>query len=44
MFSRILNTPDEKQKIPPKQEKDWMGTRSSPHILQVQNGGPVNLM
>ena len=32
------------QKIPPKQEKDWMGTQSSPHTLQVQNGGPVNLI
>ena len=28
----------------PKQEKDWMGTQSSPHTLQVQNGGPVNLI
>ena len=25
-------------------EKDWIGTRSSPHTLQVQNGGPVNLI
>ena len=25
-------------------EKDWTGTLSSPHTLQVQNGGPANLM
>ena len=31
-------------KIPAKREKDWIGTRSSPHTLQVQNGGPVNLI
>ena len=27
-----------------KKEKDWTGTWSSPHTLQVQNGGPANLM
>ena len=44
-LSRISNTPDAKQKkIPAKREKDWTGTRSSPHTLQVQNGGPANLM
>ena len=32
------------QRFPAKREKDWMGTRSSPHTLQVQNGGPVNLI
>ena len=33
-----------RKKIPAKREKDWTGTRSSPHTLQVQNGGPANLM
>ena len=44
-LSRISNTPDEKtEKIPAKREKDWTGTWSSHHTLQVQNGGPANLM
>ena len=29
------------QKIPAKREKDCTGTRSSPHTLQVQNGGQL---
>ena len=35
----MKNTTNSREK-----EKDWTGTRSSPHTLQVQNGGPADLM
>ena len=31
-------------KIPAKREKDWIGTRSSPQSLQVQNDEPINFI
>ena len=33
----MKNTTNSREK-----EKDWTGTRPSPHTLEVQNGGPVN--
>ena len=41
-FSRISNTTDEKQKNCREMGEGLDGTRSGPHTLQVQNGGPVN--
>ena len=35
----MKNTTNSREK-----EKGWNGTRSSPHTLQVLNGGPANLM
>ena len=41
-LSRIPNTTDEKQKNCRQMGEGLDGTRSGPHTLQVQNGGPVN--